>query len=100
MTPLYARVGKKLIESLKNSTLISNNLADRYFTVVPRTAELAIARALVYEEQRYAQTRWSDATSAGGTMKSWGGVRFGSRLVDSRTQTVPAGRSEAFTPIR
>ena len=100
VTPLYARVGKKLIESLKNSTLISNNLVDSYFSIVPRTTELAIARALVYEEQQYAQTRWSDAISAGGRMKSWGGVRFGSRLVDSRTQNVPASREEAFKPIR
>ncbi len=100
VTPLYARVGKKLIESLKNSTLISNNVADRYFNVEPKTTELAIARALVYEEQQYARTRWSDAMSAGGKVKSWGGVRFGSRLVDSRTQNVPAGRKEAFKPIR
>jgi hypothetical protein len=100
VTPLYARVGKKLIESLKNPTLISNNLVDRYFTVEPRSAEMAIARALVYEEQQFAQTRWSDATSSGGDVNSWGGVRFGSRLVDSRTQTVPANRFEAFKPIR
>ncbi len=100
VTPLYARVGKKLIESLKNPTLISNNLVDSYFSIAPKSTELAIARALVHEEQQYARTRWSDAISAGGKMKSWGGVRFGSRLVDSRTQTVPAGREEAFKPIR
>ena len=100
VTPLYARVGKKLIESLRNSTLISNNVADKYFSIEPRSAELAIARALVYEEQQYAQTRWSDAISSSGKMKSWGGVRFGSRLVDSRTQAVAASREAAFKPVR
>ncbi len=100
VTPLYARVGRKLIESLRNSTLISNNVVDRYFSVVPLSTELAIARALVCEDQEYARTRWSDAISSGGRMKSWGGVRFGSRLVDSRTQTVAADQAAAFKPIR
>lgn len=100
VTPLYARIGKKLVESLRNPTLVSNNLADRYFTVRPRSAEFAIARALVREDQKFAQTRWSDALSSGGKRESWGGVRFGSRLVDSRTQTVAATAAEAFTPIR
>ena len=30
-------------------------------------------------------TFWSDALSSGGKTRSWGGVRFGTRLVDSRT---------------
>lgn len=100
VTPLYARVGRKLVDSLRNPTLISNNMADRFFTVRPRSAEEAIARALVNEDQEFAETRWSDALSSGGEQRSWGGVRFGSRLVDSRTRTVAATPEEAFTPIR
>ena len=100
VTPLYSRVGRKLIDSLKNPTLISNNMAAQYFSVQPRSADEAIARALVNEDQKFAATRWSDAFSAGGEPKSWGGIRFGSRLVDSRSQQVDATATEAFTPIR
>lgn len=32
--------------------------------------------------------------------RQWGGVRFGSRLVDSRTVEVPVSPSDAFRPIR
>jgi hypothetical protein len=28
VTPRYARIGRKLVESLKNPTLLSNNLAE------------------------------------------------------------------------
>ncbi len=100
VTPLYSRVGRKLVESLRNPTLISNNVANRYFAVRPRTADEAIARALVFEDEEFAQTRWSDAFSSGGEEKSWGGVRFGSRLVDSRTRQVLGTAEQAFQPIR
>jgi hypothetical protein len=100
VTPLYARVGRKLVESLRNPTLVSSNVADKYFTVEPRSAEMAIARALVNEDEEFAVTRWSDSVSSAGKPKSWGGVRFGSRLVDSRTQRVEASPEEAFAPIR
>lgn len=100
VTPLYSRIGRKLVDSLKNPTLVSNNLADRYFAVRPRSADEAIARALVHEDKEFAETRWSDAFSSGGDQKSWGGVRFGSRLADSRTQQVKANAEQAFRPIR
>ena len=47
VTPLYARVGRKLVESLRNPTLVSNNLAESVFKVRPRSVRDAIARALV-----------------------------------------------------
>ena len=100
VTPLYARVGRKLVESLRNPTLISNNLAATTFSIRPRSVRDAIARALVNEDCDLAETRWSDALSSGGPVTSWGGVRFGSRLVDSRTVTVAVSPEAAFAPIR
>jgi len=100
VTPLYARVGRKLVESLRNPTLISNNLAATTFAVRPRSVREAIARALVNEDQEAAETRWSDAYSSAGEPRGWGGVRFGSRLVDSRTITVSVPPERAFFPIR
>jgi hypothetical protein len=48
----------------------------------------------------YAETRWSDALSSGGVKPRWGGVRFGSRIVDSRTATVHVPAETAFAPIQ
>lgn len=100
VTPLYSRVGRKLVDSLRNPTLVSNDDARKHFSVVPRSLDEAIARALVNEDQVFAQTRWSDAFSSGGEEKSWGGIRFGSRLVDSRTRQIKLSAEHAFTPIR
>jgi len=100
VTPLYARIGRKLVESLRNPTLVSNNLAETVFAIRPRTVQQAIERALVNEDQEFAETRWSDALSAAGQTRSWGGDRYGSRLVDSRTITVAVSPEQAFAPIR
>ncbi len=100
VTPLYSRVGRKLVDSLKNPTLVSNNMTGRYFSVRPRSTKDAISRALVNEDKEFAETRWSDALSSGSRPRQWGGVRFGSRLVDSRTKVVDATAAEAFRPIQ
>ena len=100
VTPLYARVGRKLVESLRNPTLISNNLASTAFSVRPRTFRAAIARALINEDCEFAATRWSDALSSAGESRTWGGSRFGSRLVDSRSVVVSVPPEQAFAPIR
>ncbi len=100
VTPLYARVGRKLVESLRNPTLVSNNLAETTFSVRPRSVRAAISRALLNEDHEFAETRWSDALSSAGPRQTWGGERFGSRLVDSRTITVNVPPEKAFAPIR
>lgn len=100
VTPLYSRVGRKLVDSLKNPTMVTDQKSTERFSVRPRSVDEAIARALVNEDQRFAETRWSDAFSAGGEQKSWGGVRFGSRLVDSRTREVEVRAHQLFSVIR
>jgi uncharacterized protein YbjT (DUF2867 family) len=100
VTPVYARVGKKLVESLRNPTLVSSDLAQKEFSVRPRGLREAIERAMVNEDREIAETRWSDALSSSGTSRSRSGVRFGSRMVDSRTAKVNASREASFAPIQ
>ncbi len=100
VTPLYARVGRKMITSLKNETLVTNNRAREVFAVEPRGVEVAISRALVNEDHEFAATRWSDAFSSGLEPRAWGGMRWGNRLVDSRTLTVSVSPETAFLPIQ
>ncbi len=100
VTPLYARVGRKLVDSLRNPTLVSNDLAATMFRVRPRGVVAAVARAIENEDHEFAETRWSDALSSSGPAASWGGQRFGSRLVDSRTADVNVPPEAAFAPVR
>jgi len=99
-TPVYARVGRKLIEGVRNPTVVTNDDARRAFDVRPMNLSEAIARAMRNEDRSYALTRWSDAISSAGYARSWGGVKFGSRLVDSRTVHTTANSHDAFTPVR
>jgi len=99
VTPLYARVGRKLIDSLKNQTLVTDTAALAVFPLKPRGMPEAIARALINEDREFAQTRWSDALSPAGQPRSWGGVHFGTRIVDSRQAVVPVAVEQAFKPI-
>jgi hypothetical protein len=100
VTPLYARVGRKLIASMLTPTIVRDDAAQRVFNIRPQGIREAIARALRHEDQEFAETRWSDARSSGGRPRAWGGTRFGARIVDSRTAQVNAPLASAFGPIR
>ncbi len=99
VTPVYARVGRKLIDSVRNPTVVNDPKALEHFPIRPRGITEAIGRALRNEEQEFARTRWSDAFSSAGETR-WGGDRRGARLVDSRSREVAADPDRAFVPIR
>jgi uncharacterized protein YbjT (DUF2867 family) len=99
VTPLYARVGRKLIESMKHPTIVENDLASRLFRVQPRGASEAVRAALHYEDREFAETRWFDSLSASGAPDGFGGMRFGQRLVDRRVVSVKASPEACFARI-
>jgi uncharacterized protein YbjT (DUF2867 family) len=99
ITPLYARIGRAIIESIVHVTVVRDNAALTTFSVRPMGIVAAIHRALAHEETHFAATRWSDALSSSGKLPSWGGVQFGTRLVDSRTLTVEAPSEIVFKHI-
>jgi len=100
VTPIYARIGRKLVDSMRNPTLVRDPSALTAFNIKPKGLREAIGRALRQEDEEFALTRWSDALSSGGKPASWGGARFGTRLVDSRTRQVSVPPSSAFAPIQ
>ncbi len=97
ITPLYARVGRELIEGVRNETVVRDPRALETFAVRPRGIRAAIERALRNEDRDFALTRWSDALSESGPATH---RAFGSRVVDSRTARVACTPSQAFAPIR
>jgi uncharacterized protein YbjT (DUF2867 family) len=101
VTPVYARVGRELVDSIRNPTRVEDDSARRVFPDVhPRGIREAIARALLNEDREFALTRWSGALSSGAAPREWGGAVFGSRIVDSRSVRVSKPPSEAFAPVR
>ncbi len=105
VTPLYARMGKRLVESIRYPTVVHDNSALELFQVRPRTLAEAISTALRNEDRELAETSWNDAVSSAGRgalgpLGGWAGLRFGNRIVDARSITLEATPAQAFTPIR
>ena len=99
VTPVYARVGRELVDSLRNETIVWDRSADALFSVRPLGYREALKRALANEDREFAETRWSDAFSSVGATRQWGGAKFGRRIVDSRSVQVPFPPAIAFRPI-
>ncbi len=99
VTPLFARVGRHLIESIRSATVVQSD-AHRAFGVTPMHASDAIAAALRNEDRDFAETRWSDALSSSVTPASrYGGTRMGRRLIDARERFVRAEPSAVFAAL-
>ena len=103
VTPLYARVGRKLIESIVHTTVVQDDTALRTFAVRPMGVEEAVTRALgVAPGEPPGEpivTRWTDAVSSARVPPSWDGVTFGAQLIDARSITVSATPSTVFKCI-
>jgi uncharacterized protein YbjT (DUF2867 family) len=100
VTPLYARVGRRLIESIVHATVVRDDRARHVFDIEPMGVEEAIRRALANEEAAYALTRWFDPVSSAGYPGPLPHIRYGKRLYETMTIEVPYPPEVAFAPIR
>ena len=80
--------------------MVRDPSALKLFSIRPKGIREIIARAIFNEDREFAATKWSDALSSCGEESSWGGVRFGNRIVDSREVSVSCSAERAFRPIR
>ena len=99
ITPVYARTGRKLVDSIRNPTIVRDSAALAAFDIRPLGVAAAIAAALRNEDLEFAATRWSESLSAAGAQPTWAGVRFGNRLVDSRVAHVKVPSERVFAVI-
>jgi uncharacterized protein YbjT (DUF2867 family) len=106
VSPVYARVGRELIDGMRNPTVVQDDAALRDFTVRPRGIREVLARALVNEDLKFAATRWSDALPLSG--RRGAGVESSSgpvwwtrgRLGWAARPTRPTGSSRASAERR
>jgi hypothetical protein len=99
VTPLYARVGRKLIESIKHPTVVTTDTAARLFSVRPVGAADAMRSALAREDREYSETHWSDAVSASGHRRGGTHAHGGLRLIDRRDADVAATPHQCINVI-
>jgi len=100
VTPLQARIGAKLVDSIRHDTVVTDPRARELLPIRPRGVREAVQRAIEREDERVAATRWCDALSSSQAPSRYGGVRLGSRLVDSREIVVTVAPERAFAPVR
>ena len=100
ITPLYARIGRKLIQSIVHPTIVRDESALKVFKVKPMGVNEAIRRAIDNEDKEFSETRWSDSISSSGKLPSLFSESFGSRLIDSRTLKVNIPPKATFKPIQ
>ena len=101
VTPVYARIGRKLVESLRNPTRRHELHAHSKYSRFARAAFATRSREhsstkIANSRQHAGPTR----SSSSGRPKRWGGVRFGTRFVDSREVEVSVPVEAAFAPIQ
>jgi len=99
VTPVYARIGRTLVDSIRHPTVVRDRAAGERFAISPLGVREAMALALRNEDREIAETRWSDARSAAGPERQYGGARFGNRLVDTRSIVVDAPPARASRAV-
>jgi uncharacterized protein YbjT (DUF2867 family) len=94
VTPVYASIGRFLIESVRAPSVVRRPEPAQIFKVRPVGLQRAIQRALTNEDLCSAGTRWSDA----GCPKS---AEPGMAVLSNVQEiSVPLSPAEAFAPVR
>jgi len=99
VTPQYSKVGRKLIDGLKNPTVVTNDAAIREFAIRPRDLATAVREAQLQEDTAFAGKRWADFADVEDLPHRYGGKADGTRLVDHRHAVVSVEPARAFAAI-
>jgi uncharacterized protein YbjT (DUF2867 family) len=98
VTPVYAAIGRRLIESVRNPSVVRDRAASDAFDLRPMGITRAIERALTNEDQDLTETRWCDARCRAADSSSLEPAN--NLLSNEQTIRVPVSPVQAFVPIR
>ena len=99
ITPVYASIGKYLIESVRYPSIVRSSKASELFSIRPMGIAQAIERALANEDLPLAQSRWCDARTQPGCGN--GSPEPGRDLLtNEQTIHLPIAPDRAFAPVR
>jgi uncharacterized protein YbjT (DUF2867 family) len=99
VTPQYSKVGRKLIDGLKNPTVVTSDASLREFPFRPRGLREAVREAMIQEDTSFSGRRWADFADAEELPPRYGGRTAGTRLVDHRHLVVAVEPARAFAAI-
>ena len=99
VTPRYSKVGRKLIDGLKNPTVVTSDAALREFPLRPRDLSASVREAMTQEDTAFAGKRWADFADLEELPHRYGGRAEGTRLVDHRHRVVSVAPDRAFAAI-
>jgi uncharacterized protein YbjT (DUF2867 family) len=101
VTPVYARVGKKLIESLKSDSIIKNPSSMRIFNIFPLGVEKSLIETLKsHKNLKDMESRWYDSVSSGVVNYKANDIQiYKYQYIDSREIIIPTDPISAFLPI-
>ena len=97
VTPVYARVGRALIEGICNSTVVHDQSALTDFDIRPISAQQAITRAL---QPNHSQASWFNAESSAGLYADDPQGKQHRQILDSRKAHSPASPEQAFNVVQ
>lgn len=101
ITPVYANVGRKLLESVKNPTVVEDECALETFKIRPKGIKEAIKLALEEEETDFRKTYWAtSASNAGCKDNTCLNLSYKNYKFDSRKVLVRATPEQAFSYIQ
>ena len=97
VTPVNAKVGKNLVDSIVHPTIVTDNSAKEYFQIQPVSADTAITRALKRKEHNF--ERFSDSGQLEEVTTDLLKSRFMNFQLEKRILKIPASLSQVFTAI-
>lgn len=99
VTPLYVKIGRALIEGIKNPTIVNDTAALDCFSIRPANVHDAIAAALQAEDRQFAALKAANFDKSAAQNRRLSFYRFG-HIVDIHWVDVSASPHKSFEPIR
>ncbi|MEK9657290.1 MAG: SDR family oxidoreductase [bacterium] len=82
VTPIYASIGRKLIESIVHPSVTNSDASEKGYTVGPLTIKAAMQKCLEREERNLSISKWSDTLTSSGYDKDISNLNFRTRIIN------------------
>lgn len=100
VTPLYSRVGRKLIESACHETIVRSDEAKKHFSIQPIGVKQAIKQALSHESEEWNSPNWPVHFFPNEKLPDSGTYHMRGKIIDIKSIEVPIAQSRAFEIVQ
>tara|TARA_A100001015_G_scaffold174960_1_gene194505 strand:- start:9729 stop:11174 length:1446 start_codon:yes stop_codon:yes gene_type:complete len=101
LTPIYATVGKKLIESIKHATVINcDEETKKYFPFETLSMSKSIKLSIAKEEKLFTNTHWASSYSSSGLNNKWLEIKKGNKLIYTKNIEIKSNAKSCFHIIQ